>query len=140
MPPQTLIRSALRNILCGGGGCKAEFKTCLNETLRAIYLINQFLLFVVIWFNWPLVELGIVFQFYFNSSWFLPHLILSYLFFCSSGMTCPASDFVEESFLLTAKNSLSEQGLFIVNLVSRSSAIKDLVISRMKVVSDPLIH
>ncbi|KAM7488923.1 hypothetical protein LguiB_026407 [Lonicera macranthoides] len=56
----------------------------------------------------------------------------------SSGMTCPAADFVEESFLLTAKNSLSEQGLFIVNLVSRSSAIKDLVISRMKVVFSDL--
>ncbi|XP_044500497.1 eEF1A lysine and N-terminal methyltransferase [Mangifera indica] len=50
----------------------------------------------------------------------------------SSGMTCPAADFVEESFLLTAKNALSEQGLFIVNLVSRSQAIKDMVISRMK--------
>jgi spermidine synthase len=50
----------------------------------------------------------------------------------SSGMTCPAVDFVEESFLLTAKDSLSDEGLFIVNLVSRSSAIKHSVISRMK--------
>lgn len=47
-------------------------------------------------------------------------------------MTCPAADFVEESFLLTVKDTLSEQGLFIVNLVSRSPAIKDMVISRMK--------
>ncbi|EEF44186.1 S-adenosylmethionine-dependent methyltransferase, putative [Ricinus communis] len=52
----------------------------------------------------------------------------------SSGMTCPAADFVEESFLLTVKDSLSEKGLFVVNLVSRSSAIKDMVISRMKTV------
>ncbi|XP_073314083.1 uncharacterized protein [Primulina huaijiensis] len=50
----------------------------------------------------------------------------------SSGLACPASDFVEESFLLTAKNSLSEQGLFIVNLVSRSSAVKVPVYSRLK--------
>ncbi|KAF2288904.1 hypothetical protein GH714_022663 [Hevea brasiliensis] len=50
----------------------------------------------------------------------------------SSGMTCPAADFVEESFLLTVKDSLSEQGLFVVNLVSRSSSIKDMVIERMK--------
>ncbi|XP_059632140.1 uncharacterized protein LOC132274819 isoform X2 [Cornus florida] len=52
----------------------------------------------------------------------------------SSGMTCPAADFVEESFLLTVKNSLSEQGLFVINLVSRSPAIKELVISRMNAV------
>ena len=47
-------------------------------------------------------------------------------------MTCPAADFVEESFLLTAKDSLSDQGLFVVNLVSRSRTIKDMVVSRMK--------
>ncbi|XP_021290180.1 methyltransferase-like protein 13 isoform X2 [Herrania umbratica] len=50
----------------------------------------------------------------------------------SSGMTCPAADFVEESFLRTVKDALSEQGLFVINLVSRSSAIKDMVVSRMK--------
>ncbi|EOY05203.1 S-adenosyl-L-methionine-dependent methyltransferases superfamily protein, putative [Theobroma cacao] len=50
----------------------------------------------------------------------------------SSGMTCPAADFVEESFLRTVKDTLSEQGLFVINLVSRSSAIKDTVVSRMK--------
>ena len=49
-------------------------------------------------------------------------------------MACPAADFVEESFLLTVKDTLSEQGLFIVNLVSRSPAVKDTIISRMKVV------
>ncbi|XP_011073798.1 methyltransferase-like protein 13 isoform X2 [Sesamum indicum] len=50
----------------------------------------------------------------------------------SSGLTCPAADFVDESFLLTVKNSLSEQGLFIINLVSRSSAVKGAVYSRLK--------
>ena len=50
----------------------------------------------------------------------------------SSGMTCPAPDFVEESFLRTAKNNLSEEGIFVINLVARSQAIKDSVVSRMK--------
>ncbi|KAK9289137.1 hypothetical protein L1049_017610 [Liquidambar formosana] len=52
----------------------------------------------------------------------------------SSGLSCPAADFVEESFLMTVKDSLSEQGLFVINLVSRSPAIKDMVVSRMKAV------
>ncbi|KAJ6754602.1 EEF1A LYSINE AND N-TERMINAL METHYLTRANSFERASE [Salix purpurea] len=56
----------------------------------------------------------------------------------SSGMACPAADFVEESFLLTVKDALSEQGLFIVNLVSRSPAVKDMIISRMKAVFNHL--
>ncbi|XP_021894267.1 methyltransferase-like protein 13 [Carica papaya] len=50
----------------------------------------------------------------------------------SSGMTCPASDFVEESFLLSAKRALHKHGLFVVNLVSRSPSVKDMVVSRMK--------
>ncbi|KAJ0467699.1 putative endothelin-converting enzyme 1 [Helianthus annuus] len=50
----------------------------------------------------------------------------------SSGMTCPAADFVEESFLKTVKDSLSDEGLFVINLVSRSQSIKEMVISRMK--------
>jgi spermidine synthase len=49
-------------------------------------------------------------------------------------MTCPAADFVDESFLRTVKDALSEEGLFIINLVSRSRDIKDGVISRMKMV------
>ncbi|KAF8402117.1 hypothetical protein HHK36_013069 [Tetracentron sinense] len=52
----------------------------------------------------------------------------------SSGMTCPPADFVEESFLLSVKESLSEQGLFVVNLVSRSPDIREMVISRIKAV------
>ncbi|KAK7318954.1 hypothetical protein RJT34_03663 [Clitoria ternatea] len=50
----------------------------------------------------------------------------------SSGLTCPAPDFVDESFLEIVKDKLSEEGLFVVNLVSRSQAIKDMVLSRMK--------
>lgn len=56
----------------------------------------------------------------------------------SSGMTCPAADFVEESFLSTVKNSLSKEGLFVINLVSRSPAIKEMVVSRMKRVFNKL--
>ncbi|CAL1384491.1 unnamed protein product [Linum trigynum] len=52
----------------------------------------------------------------------------------SSGMTCPAADFVEEAFLLKVKNALSEQGLFVVNLVARSPTMKDMVVQRMKTV------
>lgn len=47
-------------------------------------------------------------------------------------MACPAADFVEESFLLTVKDVLSKQGLFIINLVSRSPSVKEMVISRLK--------
>ncbi|KAL6970987.1 hypothetical protein U1Q18_030666 [Sarracenia purpurea var. burkii] len=58
----------------------------------------------------------------------------------SSGLTCPASDFVEESFLCTVKNSLSEQGLFVINLVSRSSSIREMVVSSMNMVFGNLFH
>lgn len=47
-------------------------------------------------------------------------------------MTCPAPDFLDETFLKTVKAKISEQGLFVVNLVSRSQAIKDVVLVRMK--------
>lgn len=50
----------------------------------------------------------------------------------SSGLSCPPADFVEESFLLTVKDFLSEGGLFAVNLVSRSPDIRNMVILRMK--------
>ena len=55
-------------------------------------------------------------------------------------MTFSAADFVEVSFLLTVRDALSEQGLFIVNLVSRSQAAKDMVISRMKGVRMEDVH
>uniref|UniRef100_A0A7N0RBI1 Methyltransferase type 11 domain-containing protein n=2 Tax=Kalanchoe fedtschenkoi TaxID=63787 RepID=A0A7N0RBI1_KALFE len=50
----------------------------------------------------------------------------------SSGLTCPAADFVEPCFLTAAKRSLSDHGLLIVNLVTRSAAIRENIISRMK--------
>ncbi|XP_051129561.1 uncharacterized protein LOC127250360 isoform X2 [Andrographis paniculata] len=50
----------------------------------------------------------------------------------SSGLTCPATDFVEESFLLSVKNSLTEQGIFVINLVSRSPSLKAAIYSRLK--------
>ncbi|KAL1323314.1 hypothetical protein HN51_033651 [Arachis hypogaea] len=50
----------------------------------------------------------------------------------SSAMACPAPDFVEESFLETVRDKLSDQGLFVVNLVSRSQTIKDMVRLKMK--------
>ncbi|KAH6768362.1 S-adenosyl-L-methionine-dependent methyltransferases superfamily protein [Perilla frutescens var. frutescens] len=49
-----------------------------------------------------------------------------------SGLTCPDPNFVEESFISAAKESLSEHGLFIINLVSRSTTVKDAVHSRLK--------
>ncbi|KAH0739845.1 hypothetical protein KY290_038550 [Solanum tuberosum] len=58
----------------------------------------------------------------------------------SSGLSCPAADFVEESFLMAAKNSLSDQGLFVINLVSRSQAIKDSIYSKLKSVFPHLFH
>ncbi|KAI3440829.1 Methyltransf_11 domain-containing protein [Psidium guajava] len=56
----------------------------------------------------------------------------------SSGLSCPAADFVEEPFLRDAKSSISKQGLFVVNLVSRSTKIKEMVISRLKTVFNHL--
>ncbi|XP_019059755.1 PREDICTED: methyltransferase-like protein 13 isoform X2 [Tarenaya hassleriana] len=56
----------------------------------------------------------------------------------SCGLSCPAADFVEETFLLSVKNALMPHGLFIVNLVSRSQAVKEMVVSRMKKVFDHL--
>ncbi|CAJ1939114.1 unnamed protein product [Sphenostylis stenocarpa] len=50
----------------------------------------------------------------------------------SSGLTCPAPDFLDDSFLETVKDKLSDNGLFVVNLVSRSRAIKDMALSKMK--------
>ncbi|KAL1210193.1 hypothetical protein V5N11_006047 [Cardamine amara subsp. amara] len=56
----------------------------------------------------------------------------------SGGLTCPASEFIEETFLLSVKQALPQHGLFVVNLVSRSQSIKDMVVSRMKKVFDQL--
>lgn len=66
----------------------------------------------------------------------IPYIRGSLFFFScnSSGLSCPAADFVEDSFFATVKDVLSEQGLFIINLVSRSPSIKEMVISRMRTV------
>lgn len=58
----------------------------------------------------------------------------------STGLTCPAADFLEDSFLMAAKTSLSEQGLFAINLVSRSPTIKEMVFSRMNKVFSHIFH
>ncbi|XXG50309.1 hypothetical protein AAC387_Pa02g4344 [Persea americana] len=58
----------------------------------------------------------------------------------SSGLTCPPSDFTEESFLLSVRESLSESGLFVINLVSRSTALREMIVSRMKVVFSQLFY
>ncbi|EPS72250.1 hypothetical protein M569_02509 [Genlisea aurea] len=50
----------------------------------------------------------------------------------SHGLTCPAAEFVEEPFLSSARDSLSENGLLIVNLVTRSLAVKNCVRWRLK--------
>ncbi|WVZ85250.1 hypothetical protein U9M48_032197 [Paspalum notatum var. saurae] len=56
----------------------------------------------------------------------------------SSGLSCPPENFVKDPFLLTAKEFLSEGGLFIINLVSRSSSVREMVISRLKAVFEHL--
>lgn len=56
----------------------------------------------------------------------------------SSGLSCPASSFVEETFLYDARASMSNKGLFVLNLVSRSASIKATIISRMKKVFNHL--
>ena len=52
----------------------------------------------------------------------------------SSGLSCPPENFVEDPFLQKAKELLSEGGLFIINLVSRSSSVREMVVSRLKAV------
>ncbi|XP_040379702.1 eEF1A lysine and N-terminal methyltransferase [Oryza brachyantha] len=56
----------------------------------------------------------------------------------SSGLSCPHPNFVEDSFLLAAKTYLIEGGLFIINLVSRSPAVREKVVSRLKVAFEHL--
>ncbi|VAH47165.1 unnamed protein product [Triticum turgidum subsp. durum] len=56
----------------------------------------------------------------------------------SSGLSCPPANFVEDAFLMSAKRFLSAGGLLIINLVARSSAVKEMVISRLKAVFENL--
>ncbi|KAF9596890.1 hypothetical protein IFM89_013938 [Coptis chinensis] len=61
-------------------------------------------------------------------------VVLVCSFLCSLGLSSPHPDFVEESFLMSVKESLSEGGLFVINLVSRSTAIRETVVSRIKTI------
>uniref|UniRef100_A0A0D9W422 Methyltransferase domain-containing protein n=1 Tax=Leersia perrieri TaxID=77586 RepID=A0A0D9W422_9ORYZ len=56
----------------------------------------------------------------------------------SSGLSCPHANFVDDSFLLATKKFLAEGGLFIINLVSRSSTVREMVVSRLKVAFEHL--
>ncbi|GAB2295689.1 hypothetical protein Dimus_029843 [Dionaea muscipula] len=56
----------------------------------------------------------------------------------SSGLSCPAAGFVENSFLSTVSHALSQKGLFVINLVSRSPSVRSAVVSRMKMVFSQL--
>ncbi|KAL9156068.1 hypothetical protein ABFS82_09G048400 [Erythranthe guttata] len=58
----------------------------------------------------------------------------------SSGLVCPDADFVEETFFLTVKESLSENGIFIFNLVSRFPGVRGAIHSRLKKVFRNLYH
>ncbi|KAL8051466.1 hypothetical protein ABFX02_06G150100 [Erythranthe guttata] len=58
----------------------------------------------------------------------------------SSGLISPEADFVEESFLLTVKDSLSDKGLFIIKLVSRFSSVISVVHSKLRTVFSNLYH
>ncbi|KAL8051812.1 hypothetical protein ABFX02_06G172700 [Erythranthe guttata] len=58
----------------------------------------------------------------------------------SSGLISPEADFVEESFLLTVKDSLSDKGLFIFKLFSRYSSVRRVVYSNLRTVFSNLYH
>lgn len=72
--------------------------------------------------------------FYYKTISYRPILISSSWLLHSSGLSCPHANFVEDSFLLAVKKFLDEGGLFIINLVSRSSAVREMVVSRLKAV------
>ncbi|KAF3794158.1 Methyltransferase-like protein 13 [Nymphaea thermarum] len=50
----------------------------------------------------------------------------------STGLTCPPANFVEESFLATVKESLSDVGLFIINTVSQSPSVREKIVQRIQ--------
>ncbi|KQJ82212.1 methyltransferase-like protein 13 isoform X2 [Brachypodium distachyon] len=56
----------------------------------------------------------------------------------SSGLSCPPANFVEDHFLTSAKKFLSAGGLFVINLVVRSSTVREMVVSRLKAVFEHL--
>ncbi|KAL7102167.1 hypothetical protein ACP275_08G102300 [Erythranthe tilingii] len=60
----------------------------------------------------------------------------------SSGLISPEADFVEESFLLTVKDSLSDKGLFIFKLIPKHyfTSMRAPVYSKLKRVFSNLYH
>ncbi|KAL7124276.1 hypothetical protein ABFS83_14G037800 [Erythranthe nasuta] len=58
----------------------------------------------------------------------------------SSGLISPEADFVEESFLLTVKDSLSDNGLFVFKLISKYSSVRGAVYSKLRKVFSNLYH
>lgn len=50
----------------------------------------------------------------------------------SVGMSCPPPAFVEESFLQTVKGKLDPEGMFLLNLVCRSTELYNQVIATLK--------
>lgn len=50
----------------------------------------------------------------------------------SLGMSCPPKQFIEDSVLKTVAKSLSNDGLFILNLVIRNQALRQGVIDNLK--------
>ncbi|KAL8051814.1 hypothetical protein ABFX02_06G172800 [Erythranthe guttata] len=60
----------------------------------------------------------------------------------SSGLISPEADFVEESFLLTVKDSLSDKGLFIFKLIPKHyfTSMRASVYSKLKRVFSNLYH
>ncbi|KAL8027080.1 hypothetical protein ABFX02_14G072600 [Erythranthe guttata] len=58
----------------------------------------------------------------------------------SSGLISPEADFVEESFFLAVKDSLSDKGLFIFKLVSKFPSVKAAVYSKLKRVFSNVYH
>lgn len=50
----------------------------------------------------------------------------------SVGMSCPPRQFVEPDFLKVVQNCLTDDGIFILNLVSRNEKLRDEVLSNLK--------
>ncbi|CAN6462771.1 unnamed protein product [Victoria cruziana] len=49
----------------------------------------------------------------------------------STGLTCPPANFVEESFVATVKEALND-GLFIINMVTRSPSMREKIVMRVQ--------
>jgi hypothetical protein len=60
-------------------------------------------------------------------------------FGCSSGLSCPSADFLEDSFLQAARNALKDEGVLIINLVSRAASHHKHTVSQLKRVSTLIV-